>query len=382
MKLTYIVSGISRSVFFEITAVELKKKGYDIDFILIGNHSNDFELFLQDNHFKFTRVLLKGWLSYPACIKHIYKILKTNRPDIVHTHLTTANILGLTAAAMAGIKLRVFTKHSGQIPGLDLKLKLYDYITLTFSVYAVAITAGIKKALVKQKYKEDNIQVIHHGFNIDRFGDHDAKKVLLLKKKYNPDDKYPVIGLISRCVEWKGIQYAIPAFKKLLSDYPNALLCLFNFSENGEFSKQLNDQLNDIPRNSYIKIEFENSVYDMYQVFDIFVHIPVNPFSEAFGQVYIESLAAGIPSVFTLSGIANDFVIHNENALVVDYKNSEEVYQAIRKLLDDKSMSERLVYNGKEAVREAFSIGMYITQLDNFYKCIYNLNTSEKNNIP
>lgn len=371
MKITYIVSGITRSVFFEHTAVELKKLGYDIDFILVGNRGNEFGLFLQANDFKCNLINLKGWISYPACIKQIYKIIKNNQPDIVHTHLTTANILGLPAAKLAGIKLRVFTKHSGQTGHKDLKLKLYEYITKAFTVYAVAITKREKEALVREKYKKRHIEVIHHGFDIERFMKNDLRELSLLRNKYNPEGKSPVIGIISRCVEWKGIQYAIPAYKNLLKDYPNALLCLFNFSEQEEYSSFINKQLEEIPSTSYIKIDFENNVYDMYKLFDVFVHIPIDPISEAFGQVYVESLASGIPSVFTLSGIANDFIVHNENAQVVDFKNSNEVYIAIKRYLEDLLMAQRIVENGITSVRKEFSLNNYITHLDNFYQRIY-----------
>ncbi len=370
MKITYIVSGITRSVFFEHTAVALRDKGYDIDFILVGNRGNEFELFLKSNNFDCFVIDLKGWISYPACIKQIYNILKNKHPDIVHTHLTSANILGLPAAKLAGIKLRVFTKHSGQTEHKSLKQKLYDNITTAFSEYAIAITKREKEALVREKYKKDNIEIIHHGFDIERFMRNDANKVSFLKNKYNPKGKSPVIGIISRCVEWKGIQYAIPAYKRILEDYPNALLCLFNFSEDEGYSSVINKILEEIPRSSYIKVDFESNVYDMYKLFDVFVHIPIDPISEAFGQVYVESLASGIPSVFTLSGIANDFVVDNQNAKVVDFRNSSEVYVAIKKYLEDPIMSRRIAEKGVSSVKEEFTLHRYISNLNKFYKRI------------
>ena len=372
MKITYIVSGIKRSVFFENTAIELKRRNYEIDFILVGNLSNDFELFLTEKEIKFTYINLKGWPSYLACIKQIFKVIKHNKPDIVHTHLTTANILGLTAARLAGVRIRIFTEHTGKINGNDIKARLYNYIKIKSAVYAVAITEQVKNALVKQRFKVNKIQVIHHGFNIERFQQNDVLQTTILKRKYNPKGKYPVIGLIARSVEMKGIQYAIPAFKKLILDYPDALLCLFSFSEAEEYSIHLNQMLENLPADSYIKVEFENNVYDMYQLFDIFVHIPTNKFYEAFGQVYIEALASGIPSVFTLSGIANDIIINNENAIVVGYKNSEEVYQGLKKLLNDKAFAEHLASNGRIAVKTAFDFEVYMNNLHDFYKRLCN----------
>jgi glycosyltransferase involved in cell wall biosynthesis len=38
----------------------------------------------------------------------------------------------------------------------------------------------------------------------------------------------------------------------------------------------------------------------------VFVHVPEDQHAEAFGLVYIESLMAGVPCVFTRSGIMHD----------------------------------------------------------------------------
>jgi glycosyltransferase involved in cell wall biosynthesis len=371
MKVTYIVSGIKRSLFFENTALELVKKGFSLDFILISNLNDEFGSFLKKNNFAYTEIGLKNFLSYPRCIRQIRRILKNNRPDIVHTHLTSANIIGLTAARLAGIRNRLYTRHSGKTLKGDWKTKLYDRITKMNTNFTIANTGMVKELLLKEGYRDDKVEVIHYGFNLERFGHNDEAEVKRLNGQYNPANRHPVIGMISRCVEWKGIQYAVPAFEKLLAEYPNALLCLFNFSDKEDFSKIVNVQLQRLPKGSYIKVPFENNVFDLYQLFDLFVHVPIDPYYEAFGQVYVEALAAGIPSVFTLSGIANDFVENEQQSLVVKYKDPESIHAALRRLLEDPALRERLKRNGTEIVNEKFTIEPYITKLATLYQKLY-----------
>ena len=47
----------------------------------------------------------------------------------------------------------------------------------------------------------------------------------------------------------------------------------------------------------------------LYILFDLFIHIPNSRNSEAFGQVYIESMLLKIPSIFSNSGIMNEISI-------------------------------------------------------------------------
>ena len=347
MKIIYIVSGIKRSVFFENTALQLAKKGHDVSYILICNESNDFEKFLIANNFKVKVIVVKSLLYYLTYLLKIYLEIKKHKPLIVHTHLTTANIIGLLAAKLARVKYCIFTEHSGLVTKVDWKQKVFRALTSANATSAIAITKNVKNLLIKRRYKPNTIEVINYGFNIKRFQNTESIVTEGLQLKYNPQKKYPVIGVISRCVEWKGLKYTISAFKNLINDYPNALLLLFNYDELEVYSKIINNQLSTLPESSYKKIKFESNVYDLYCLFDVFVHVPVNPFCEAFGQVYVESLASGIPSVFTLSGIATDFIKNKVNALTVNFRDSNAIYEQIKLILTDSDLKEKIIKNEK-----------------------------------
>ena len=105
----------------------------------------------------------------------------------------------------------------------------------------------------------------------------------------------------------------------------------------------------------------------MYKLFDIYTHVPISKSAEAFGQTYVEALASGTPSVFTLSGIANEFIIDKQNALVVPYKNSEAIYCSWNELINDKEIRDRLIINGRNDVAQKFQLNQMITKLEELY---------------
>ncbi|MBL0130294.1 MAG: glycosyltransferase family 4 protein [Chitinophagaceae bacterium] len=90
------------------------------------------------------------------------------------------------------------------------------------------------------------------------------------------------------------------------------------------------------------------------------------PELEAFGQTYVEALAAGIPSVLPAQEWQGNLSHHGKNALVVDFQNSEQVYQSILTLLNDADLRETLIRNGREDVKESFSLEKMISNLENF----------------
>jgi glycosyltransferase involved in cell wall biosynthesis len=55
----------------------------------------------------------------------------------------------------------------------------------------------------------------------------------------------------------------------------------------------------------------------------------VDETSEAFGMVYIEALATGVPSVFTVSGVLTDFPELTEFATIVLPKDTTAIKKAL-----------------------------------------------------
>ena len=64
----------------------------------------------------------------------------------------------------------------------------------------------------------------------------------------------------------------------------------------------------------------------------------------------------GIPSVFTLSGIANELVEDEKNALVVPYENPIAIQEALERLMNHPELCQQLVQNAKEKVKGMTSL--------------------------
>lgn len=365
-KVTYILSNIDKAVAFEWIAEHINETNFDISFILL--HSEEPYLFkwLNSKSFNVYYIPHIGKKSYPKSLLKVFKKLREINPNIVHTHLFDANLIGLTAAKILGIKKRIYTRHHSTFHHNSFpKAVKYDRISNWLASDIVAISENVKNVLIDlEKVPNQKIHLIHHGFDLDKFKNIPAKEIAALKHKYKINTPL-VIGVISRYINWKGIQYIIPAFKKTLKKYPNAILVLANAT--GPNSNEIKKELQSIPKKNYREIKFEPNLFALYQLFDIYIHTPIDSQIEAFGQTYIESLAAGKPSIFTLSGIANEFIIDKKNALVVPYRNNKEIEIAITKLIEDKEISTLLIENGLKSVKR-FNLVTFVQKLEQLYQ--------------
>jgi glycosyltransferase involved in cell wall biosynthesis len=366
--IAYIVSDIDKASAFEWLGESFQQKGYRIKFILLNPGDSKLERFLLNREISFERVACRGKIDWLKAIWNVHKILKQTRADIVHCHLLTANIIGLVSAYMAGIKHRIYTRHHSSLHHVYFRKGIFwDRLTNRLATRIVAVSEIVRTILINWEHvAPTKVVLIPHGFRFNEYIASNPDIVARWKSKYSISQNAPVVGVVSRFTEWKGIQYAIPAFHHFLVRYPDAVLLLFN--ARGEYEPTINNALSELPKNTFRKIEFEEDMRSAYASMDIVIHVPVDEHSEAFGQIYVEALAAAKPSIFTLSGIAPDFIRDEENALVVPFRDSRAIYTALVRLWEDQLLRDKLSLNGPLSVNVKYNLPVMINALDNLYK--------------
>jgi glycosyltransferase involved in cell wall biosynthesis len=367
VNITYILSNINKALAFEWVAEELDVGQFSLSFILLNPAESDLERFLVHRGVRCYRIPYRGKQDLLKAIYRIAVLLRKERTDVVHCHLFDACIAGLTAARLIGVHKRIYTRHHSTLHHVYFPRAVwYDKFINLLATDIVAISRNVRDVLLtKEKATPGKVHLIHHGFRLDAFDQVETARIGLLKIKYGLTGKWPVVGVISRYVDWKGIQYIIPAFRQLLANFPDARLALANAT--GDFTDVIGEMLCELPTGSYMQIPFETDIYAFYHTFDIFIHVPVNEHIEAFGQTYIEALAAGIPSVFTSSGVAAEFIQHEKNALLVPFQDPEAIFEAINRLLTDEPLRKVLRANGARDVERMFALKGMIGQLENLY---------------
>jgi glycosyltransferase involved in cell wall biosynthesis len=365
-KVFYVISLVHKSLAFEWISIRLKEY-YDITFVLLNPDNSPLEDFLRKNNNNVIRIAYKNKKKIPLTFCRFLWLLIKARPAIVHTHLFDATLIGLATAWLARIKRRIYTRHNSSYHHLYHPAAVkYDRFTNFLATEIISISQATDEVLVKlENVSPDKIVKIHHGFDLSDFLSIDPQRIKIVKKKWSIPATTPCIGVVARHIEWKGIQYIIPAFESFLKLFPNACLVLANAS--GPFHEDILALLKNIPKESYVLIPFEEDIAALYRLFDLYVHVPIDGTCEAFGQTYIEALASGVPSVFSLSGIAKEFVCHRENAWVVEFKNSASILEGMEALWRNPELRSHLIENGKQNVFSHFGIESMIARLRHLY---------------
>ena len=266
-----------------------------------------------------------------ACLWQLIKIFKKQQPDIVHTHTPKAGLLGMLAAKICGIPVRIHTVAGLPLmvqTGLKLQiLKAVEKITYAAATQVWPNSQSLLTYIKDNKYgKPEKLNIISkgssNGINLQRFSKHALTDDILAEVKksinYNPNNYY--LLSIGRLVADKGIVELVLGFKDLLLQYPNLKLILV-----GKYETSLdplpNDIINEIKLNSCI-IHIQWSAYVEYYL--ALANLFVFPsHREGFPNVLLQSAAMYTPIICSAITGNVDIVTHNTTGLLFEKANIE-----------------------------------------------------------
>ncbi len=378
INLLYVTSHADRWISFEWLCQYLDSDKFTVTFVILNMGGSTLASFLRATGVRVIELdypidgaaRLRKLLTNIKTIRKIARLCRQYQVDIIHVHFKFICMVSLLGGLLGGVKMRLHTRHYAD-PGFNLwQYQLSVSMINALSQKIIAPAEEVKRYMVtKERVAEDKVEVIYHGFDLDKFSEVTPQRVTAMGQKHQISRKGPVIGVMSRFHWIKGIQFIIPAFKQLLERYPDAQLVLAS-AWGGDFD-QITRQLTDsLPPHSYLTLPFEADIFALFPNFDVFIHVPIEPALEAFGQVYVEALAAGVPSIFTLSGVATEVMVHQHNAWLVSPQNSEEIASGMCAILEDKALQQRLISNGKQLVEQHFDIVKTTRSLALFYQSL------------
>ena len=275
----------------------------------------------------------------------LYSKYKDSSIDQIHSHFLT----GPTSIAMFLSKyLEIpfsFTMHASliYIDPLMLRTKLIKCKkAITISTY--------NKEYLLSKYGtefEKKIKIIHCGIDVNNFC---SQKI----KKKSP----PLILAVGQLTERKGFRYILDACD-ILRNLNISFHC--NIIGDGE-KKNLMDKYNALNLHrcvSFLGSQPQDVVKSMLQEASIFVLpsiITTNGMREGIPVALMEAMAMELPVVSTKTVGIPELIENGREGFLVEQKNSEQLATALKKLLEDDNLKNKMGKEGRKKVEKYFNI--------------------------
>lgn len=300
----------------------------------------------------------------------LFKILRKERPDIVHTHTSKAGFLGRFASFLARVPIIIHTPHGHVFhsyfgPVLTKIFVIAEKISSLITDKIITLTNRERDEHIERRIAPLNKFItIHSGVDLDRFMNLNIN-IKKKKKELNIPKDYCVIGTVGRLVPIKGHKYLVSAAEMIIKEFPKTV---FIFVGDGFLKPILERHAEALGiRKNIIFTGWRKDVPEILYLFDILVFPSLN---EGMGRVMVEGMSLGKPIVASNVGGIRDLIEDGKNGILVPPRDSNALRKAISRLIRNKKLAEGLGKIGKMEVYPDFDASTMVKKIDNLYESL------------
>jgi len=363
----FSIGGAEKNLLSIVKNYDRSKFNIFVAYSFDGELENEFRK--TDVHFyKFqnTKLKFKSLQGFITVFK-LYKFIKKQKIDIVHTHLFVPYIWGGISAKLARVKLINSVQNIRDI----YVGKVYKYLRFLEKIYAkftntvVVYNQTTKEIIVSRGIDISKIEVIHGGVDVSKLASYRESDLISIREKYLLYDSQ-IVGISGGLKPVKNHKLFLKAAAEVSKKIPDVKFVITGEGSEKEKLKILSSKLglND-------KIVFTGFVDDIYSVmaaFDIFI---LTSFSEGQPVIILEAMALGKPVIATAVGGVPELIKNGENGILVPSDDVRSLSVSIIDLLQNEHKRKKIALAGRKMVEDNYNIKQMVNQLERLYLKVF-----------
>jgi glycosyltransferase involved in cell wall biosynthesis len=303
-------------------------------------------------------------------LMRLVHIFFRERFDLVHTLSPKSGLLGMIAARVAGIPVRIHT-FQGEV-WLTRKgvwraiLKSMDKLIARWATHLLVVSHSERDFLVSQGIlQKEKSRILANGsicgVDTARFKPDDQMRSEIRAALGIPESDM-VILYLGRLKVDKGLLDLAQAFSRLRGRFQNAHLLIVGPDEEGMRERMRDQCAKDVTRLHFVDY---TDVPERYLAASDLLCLP--SYREGFGLVLIEAAATGMPSVGSRIYGITDAIVEGKTGLLFSPGDIDELTGKLATLLDDHVLRATLGKAGRVRALNDFSEGLILSALFDYY---------------
>jgi glycosyltransferase involved in cell wall biosynthesis len=306
---------------------------------------------------------------------HTIRLIRKLKPDIVHTHSPKAGTVGMLAAFICGVPVKMHT-----VAGLPLMevtgakrtlLDLVEKFTYWCADWVLPNSYELRTFILNNLLSDQKKVVVlgngsSNGIDLNYFSN--AGSVLEDSKKFRAEqgiqDNDVVLGFMGRLAFYKGINELVEAFLILKKSHQNLKLLLVGAPE--ELNPLKESTENEIKNNkSIIAVGHQKDVRKFLAASDVFVF---PSYREGFPQALLQASGMQLPSVATNINGCNEMIEDGKTGILIPPKSVEAIVNACEKMLRDKEQRVKMGKMAHQHIADHFEQQQLWQTINAFYR--------------
>lgn len=299
--------------------------------------------------------------DFKALIR-LYFYFRKTKPAIVHTHTPKAGTIGMLAAKLAGVKIRLHT-----VAGLPLLeetgtkrkiLNAVEKLTYACATKVYPNSVGLKDIIIQSRFCQPNkLKVIANGSSNGIDTEYFSRKhfsedtLSQLQKHLGIQSEDFVFVFVGRLVKDKGINELIQAFCRLPQEQHPVKLLLVGDYESDLDPLQPNTLAQITSNPNIISTGFQTDVRPYFCL----SHALVFPtYREGFPNVVLQAGALDLPGIVTNINGCNEIIVPGKNGLIIPVKEENAIFDAMQFFIHHPQETSAMKKNAREMIETRY----------------------------
>jgi len=328
------VAGISGSEAHLLSLLpRLRERGWDVRMLMLHGPEPgawDFAREVEARGVPLDTIPIRADVD-PLAYVQLAGYLLRQRPTILHTHLVHADAYGQIAGALAGVPLRVSTKHGFNEFREGRAFGYADRAVASLAHVHIAISRGLARYLDETEgFDEDAFHIVHYG--------------IVPRDSLKPYPRETVRLLcVGRLIPIKGHIVLLRAFAEAKRRVPELQL---DIAGRGPLEPALRALAKELGVGD--AVSFLGHVAPIADAIERSAIVVVPSLGEGFGMVALEAMERARPVVAAEIGGLGELVQHRETGLLVPPGDPAPLADAIVELASDPSRAAAMGEAGRQ----------------------------------
>ena len=298
-----------------------------------------------------------------AAVRELTTHLALIRPDVIHTHMYRADVIGTRAAIALGAAGQrrpyvVSTVHSSRVRSHEDR-ELIRSLTPEMD-QLIAVSKSIERKIADEHRTGAPVRLIYNGVDLQRY-DH-QEPCCTLRDEFGMEAGSQLVGVVARLEPEKGHQTLVEAWPSVLREVPDAYLLVVGEGSRRDFLEQLAATHRVAHR--VIFTGRRDDVPAVTAALDVAV---LPSWREAQGLSILEAMALSRPVVASDVGGIPEMIENGVTGLLVEHDNPAALAAAIVRLLKDHAFADTIARAGHDLVHDRFCIELMVKAIEEIY---------------
>lgn len=281
----------------------------------------------------------------------LLRLFRTERYAAVHASTPKGGLLGMLAALLARVPVRIYTLHGLRLTGTQGRaywlLWCTEWLAMHAATHRLAVSDSVATAAEEAGVcAVGSVHVIRHGSSngidsVHYFRTGTSREAPIRRELGLSEDDL-VVGFVGRLVPDKGIAELMAAWKEVAAAMPRARLLIVGDVE--EHDTLPANVLRALVAPGIVRVGWQEETRPYYEAMDVLT-LPTH--REGFGNVLLEAGAMEIPVVATKVTGCIDAVVDDVTGYLVPLGDVAGLASALLRLANDADSRKRLALAGR-----------------------------------